>query len=413
MSNPRGSSSIERIAAALLAQIDSLADELAARIMDQIGVYGHGRLVDAPELKGSLIDNMNYLLGRLSGEAAADPEAPQRIGRTRAAQDIPLPEILRAYRLGFIFIWERLLNAARENGAAAVDELLQASSMIWGLSDEFSVAMTEAYRAALGERMIEADRRRSGIVSAILDGSSSLSAWEVARLLDLPFEGTFLVVIAETLDQPSAPLPHMDARLRSLGVSAAWRSQPDHEIGVLSLGRRQQDDVLTALKKSAGGRVGVSPTFGRLDGASRAFRLAQVALETLPPRAQALRQLTDDANTDLLVRDRVATRQFVLRVLGKLLALPDDDRSTLLDTAAAWIDARGSAVEAGRVLYCHENTVRHRMHRIEEHIGGSLDDPRLLGDFTTALQAIRLFPELADRLDAQLRNRQHPRSPPS
>ena len=46
----------------------------------------------------------------------------------------------------------------------------------------------------------------------------------------------------------------------------------------------------------------------------------------------------------------------------------------LLDTLAAFFAFRGSAIEAGKHLYCHPNTVRHRLHRIEhqtEGIGGS------------------------------------------
>ena len=72
------------------------------------------------------------------------------------------------------------------------------------------------------------------------------------------------------------------------------------------------------------------PHFDRLDGAARALRLAQVALETLPSEAGGLRQLTDAPLTELLVRDLDTTRRFVERVLGNVLALPDDDRATLL-----------------------------------------------------------------------------------
>lgn len=112
----------------------------------------------------------------------------------------------------------------------------------------------------------------------------------------------------------------------------------------------------------------------------------------------AVRQLDDEPQVDLLVRDRETTRRFVVRVLGNVLALPDEARDTLLATATAWLNAHGSAAQAGRVLYCHENTVRYRIHRLEEHLDGSLDDPRTLGDLMTALQAIRTFPELGNHI---------------
>ncbi|MGV9823490.1 PucR family transcriptional regulator [Nocardia xishanensis] len=394
---------VAKLAADLLEQVDELADQLLARIAEQIEIYRSESIVCRRELRTSLVANMNQILGRLSGERGADVSAPRHIGRTRAAQDMPLPEVLRAYRLGFAFVWERLLAAARDSGQKSVDALLDTATTIWELADDFSLALTESYRAAMSERMIEADRRRSGIISAILDGpaSGSLSAWEVAKLLDLPYEGTFLVVVAEVTGAHSSALPRLEDRLRQLDVGSAWRSQPQHEIGVLSLGqRRDPEEVLAAVGLVALGRVGVSPEFRRLDGAARALRLAQVALETLPPGTKGIRRLDDEPHIDLLVRDRDTTRRFVLRVLHRVLALPDHDRTTQLATAAAWIDSRGSAAEAGRLLYCHENTVRHRIRRLEEHLGGSLDDPRVLSDLTTALQAIRTFPELGNRVEA-------------
>ncbi|MEV6217178.1 helix-turn-helix domain-containing protein [Nocardia sp. NPDC051833] len=395
--------SVATLAVGLLERIDVLADQLAVRIVDRIEVYRLEYIVDRRELKSSLIANMNQILGRLSGDREIELSAPRETGRARAEQDMPLPEVLRAYRLGFAFLWRRLLGAARSSGQRTVDALLDTATTIWEIADDVSLAVTEAYREAMSERMIAADRRRSGLLSAILDGpgSGSHSAWEVARLLDLPYDGTFLVLVAEAVDGNSAPLPHLEDRLRQLDVGSAWRSQPDHEIGVLSLGRRRDPaEVLAAVRKVAIGRIGVSPVFARLDGAPRALRLAHVALETLSPGTASICQLADEPNIDLLVRDRDTTRRFVLRVLGGVLALPDYERTTLLATATAWIQARGSAAEAGRLLYCHENTVRGRIHRLEQHLGGTLDDPRNLGDLTTALQAIRMFPEFGQPIPA-------------
>lgn len=390
--------SVARLASDLLEQVDSLAEELATLITNQIETYGAGAVVERAELMSSLIDNLTHILGQLSGTREPDLQAPRRIGRARAARDVPLPELLRAYRLGFTFVWQRLLDAARRTGEESVNALLDTATTIWELADDYSLALTDSYRQAMSERLIAADRRRSGIVSAILDGPGKHSAWEVAKLLDLPYEGTFLVLVTDARDERSAALPALGDRLRSLDVASAWRSQPDHEVGVLSLGRRRDPStILHAISNAAIGRAGVSPIFKRLDGATRALRLAQVAFEALPAGAKAVRQLNDEPQIDFLVRDRDATRRFVLRVLGNVLALPDDDRTTLLATARAWIEAHGSAPEASRVLYCHENTVRHRIRRLEQHLGSPLDDPRNLGDLTTALQAIHIFPELANR----------------
>lgn len=389
---------VAALASGLVARVDTLADEMADRIETRIEFYRDTDVIGRAELIRSLTGNIQHILGELISPGSSDRTTPRQIGRARAMQGVPLDDVLRAYRVGFAFVWERLLAEAREAGPASLDALLDGSARMWELSDDFAMAMNDAYRAALNERLIAADRRRSGIVSTILAGSSEHSAWEVAKLLDLPFQGTFLVIAVEADPAAPPPVASLEDRLRGLDVASVWRAQPDHEVGLLSVGRhRAPDTVVEELSRGAAGRIGVSPFFDRLDGAARALRLAQVAMDSLPAGATTTRQFDDSALIDLLVKDRDTTAEFVQRVLGRVLALPGDERATMLATVTAWIDAKGSAAEAGRVLYCHENTVRYRIRRLEEHVDGSLDDPRRLTDLATALEALRVFPDLADR----------------
>lgn len=264
------------------------------------------------------------------------------------------------------------------------------------MADDYSTAVTESYRAAVGEALIAADRRRSALVAALLDGRSddSHTPWEVAKLLEMPFEGSFVVVVAETPELGVVARPQLEQRLRALDVTSAWRTQPDHEVGILSYGRRRTaDEVCDVVARSAADRVGASPQFSRLDHTPRALRFAQIALETLGPGAVGLRRLRDTPLTSLVMGNKETTRRFVDRVLGRLLAVSDDDRSLLITTAEAWLAARTSAAEAARALYCHQNTVRYRMRRVEEHLDGELDDPITIAELAAALQAIRTFPE--------------------
>jgi len=50
---------------------------------------------------------------------------------------------------------------------------------------------------------------------------------------------------------------------------------------------------------------------------------------------------------------------------------------------------QGSAVETGKHLYRHPNTVRHRLHRIERLTGHPLNDPRSSAELFVALEALR------------------------
>jgi hypothetical protein len=386
---------IARIAGELLADVDALADEVVALIRGQIDIYRPGGLVSQADLRSSVVHNLGYFLGYLTGSGDLDLDGPRRTGRQRAEQDAPLPEILRAYRIAIAMLWQRVLDRTREAGPSTIDALLNTGVILWEVADNYSQALTEAYRQAVSQRLIADDRRRSALVASLQNGPTrgQPTAWEVAKLLDMPFDGAFLVIAAEP------PVSRLEDRLRRLDAASAWRAEPDHDIGVVSYGtRRPVEEILAAIGDSAQGRIGVSPPYTRLDQTPRATRYALVALEALPSGTVGVKALEDTPLAELMIGNLDASRQFVHRVLGAVLRLPDDDRGVYLTTAQAWLDAHGSAAEAGKTLYCHENTVRYRMRRLEEHLGGSLDDPRNLAELTAALQAIRAFPELSARL---------------
>ena len=64
----------------------------------------------------------------------------------------------------------------------------------------------------------------------------------------------------------------------------------------------------------------------------------------------------------------------------------------LLDTFHAWLDAGGSANDTAAKIYCHPNTVRHRLHRIEELTGRSLSRPKDLAELCLAFEVERRLP---------------------
>ena len=157
-------------------------------------------------------------------------------------------------------------------------------------------------------------------------------------------------------------MPGAEARLAPHDVASAWRLSPDQQVGVVSLGRRPVSVVVDVLGDLATGRVGVSPTFHTVDHAPRAVRLARIAMQNLAGPG-----------------------------VGQF-----DDSASLLATVEAWLDGGGSATAAGQALFCHPNTVRYRLRRVEELTGRSLDLPRAAAELTVALRALRVFPALAD-----------------
>jgi len=73
-------------------------------------------------------------------------------------------------------------------------------------------------------------------------------------------------------------------------------------------------------------------------------------------------------------------------VLDDLADLPDEERDILFETFRVWQDNEASADSAAKVLFCHPNTVRQRLRRIETHTRRSLSRPRDVAELCLALE---------------------------
>jgi len=387
---------VARVAAALELRFDDLVERLTARIAEEIDLYGSDAVVARAELRRSVADNFTFMLGAMSTSDDPDLGPPRRTGRRRAQEGAPLPELLRAYRLGFAFLWEELLAEARATGDGAVHALTDTAAAILTCSDEYAIALTEAYREAVSDRLVTTDRHRSALVEALVTGGVSAHgpAWEVAKLLDLPYEGSFVAVVAENTALGTASLTGVEGRLAPHDIASAWRLSPDQQVGVVCIGRRPVELVVGVLGELATCRVGVSPTYATVDHTPRAVRLARIAMQNL--QAPGVAQFDDSPLGVLVAADPAVARDVVQRVFGRLLALDAEDRAGLLGTVEAWLEAGGSATAAGQALFCHPNTVRYRLRRVEELTGRSVDVPRAAAELAVALQALRVFPALAD-----------------
>ena len=62
--------------------------------------------------------------------------------------------------------------------------LTDTAATILACSDEYAIALTEAYREAVSDRLVSTDRHRSALVEALVTGgvSDHGPAWEVAKL---------------------------------------------------------------------------------------------------------------------------------------------------------------------------------------------------------------------------------------
>jgi hypothetical protein len=385
---------VVELAAAVEARLPELIDRTVRQILDEIPVYGSGEFVTHEQLRASTAANLNLVMRALREAGPPDLSEASVTGRARALQGSPLPELLRAFRIGFTEVWNELVERAAQGAPGDLPSLVSATSAIWSLLDDYAESLTSTYRDTTAELMITQQKERSALVEALFAGSAVTQGalWDIARLLDLSLDGTFVVVAAETPGLGQEALPRIENRLRERNHGSAWRLTPDLQVGVVSLRDPHACDVvLDLLREEVHGRVGVSPVYTGLANTARALHLARVALSSLLPGRSGTVQFGESPLAVLVASAPEASAQLAHHVLRPVLDLPADDRDVLLSTLNAWFDCGGSTDSTAARLFCHPNTVRHRLRRVSEALGRSLRDPADIAELGAALRAQQLF----------------------
>ena len=378
-----------QLAAGLALDVPVLTERLYQLILASQDAY---RRLD-PELladvRRSCQDNICEILGSLAQQRPPSTDAPFETARRRADMGVPLGAVLHAYRLGYRVIWEALLAHARLQGDISTDELAEMGGALWDSIDAFSEVVHAAYRDALVDRARQSEQQRVSLFDALLEGR--VEEWAVvgdgARVLDLPAAGLFVAVSGD-----GNGLARAEQALRRDGLRSVWRARADEYVGVVALDREHPLPAVRRLLCSvATARVGISPPYARLADTGWAVGLAAVARACSPPGTVAVNTLEDRPIATLVSAGRAVAEQVARAVIGPVLALDAADRALLLETLEVWFDAGGSAAEAGQRMFCHRNTVRNRLQRMEELTGRSLSDPTATSELRVALEVVRLL----------------------
>jgi len=378
----------------MLTRAPALGEALADRLCREIDAYRDGTVVTKGEVRASCEANLTFVFHSLSGHANIDVSPAEAAGTARALAGVPLPAVMTAYRIGFRFMWEETLAAARA-ARIPTESILEATARVFFAQDTFTQAMASAYRQQLTAQILEQEEERSALVEALLSRriTDSQSLWEAADLLRLPTTGPYVVVAAELPAIGKLGLPAIENKLDTRDIRSAWRLLSDLHIGIVHV--RASDTISTlisVLRQAATVRVGISPPFQDLAETGDALRFARLAV-TAKPSADSLITVFDD--TPLAVA-AVSAPEVMAKIRSTVLKglnqLPPTERAILLDTFQAWLQEGGSANDTAAKIFCHPNTVRHRLHRIEELTGRSLSRPTDIAELCLAFEVEQRLP---------------------
>jgi hypothetical protein len=385
------------VGAALLDDSDRHVDAMLGLIHEQIAFL---RIkVSAPDevLKQTARSHFEFILGSLAAPAESfSIETAVETGRQRGQIGVPLTVLMGSYRVCARYIWDEICAEARRSGLVPDAGLVHAASTIWRALDEFTEAMVAGYQEVVTKQFLNREQERSAMVQALIEGRMPDTAdlWNTADTLGISLRGPYVVLCAELANTGRAVLLDVEQRLSSIGVFSAWRLQPDTQIGILHLGDGQRlDAVIETLREYPATRIGISPPISDLAETARGLRYARTAMNA----SRLDRSSVTVFDRDALAVTAVGAPDLMVRisdnVLGALNDLPEHDRDVLLDTVEAWLDHGGSIDQIAHQMFCHPNTVRQRLRRLEAHTGRSVNNPRDATELFIALEMVRRLPK--------------------
>ncbi len=382
---------VARLAAELTDERPALGEQLVTMLLQDDQSY---LAVDIEDLRRYVRENLASFVGDLASQRPPSTSSSRDTARRRADQGVPLGSVLHAYRLGFHVIWGALADRALRKGPEWLDGLVRGSAAVWAWVDTSSEAVNAEYRDALTESARKDEQQRMLLLDALLEGR--LGEWTMLGgslpAIGLPERGPYLAVSAETPGAGIENLPGAGQFLRRRGVPSAWRLRADEQAGMVAVSQDRNAHVIRdLLAEVATGRVGISPEYDDALDTGRSLGIAAVARRCLPPGSTGVASIDDDWAAALVVGAPEISARMVHQLLGQVVALAPAERDMLLTTLRTWLQCGGNASAAARRLYCHRNTVRNRLHRLETLSGQSLSDPRGAAGLSIAAQGAWLL----------------------
>ena len=380
------------VADAVCRRTDEVSILLARAITREVRPYGATVAVPFDVVAAGCAANLRAIFGAIATGGDFNVAPATRLGVERARDGVPLSTVMEAYRVGFRRLWEAIAVEAAARCCLNGDGLRTLTAKLLIAQDLFTAAMAAGYRQEQTRLVVGDETERSRLIDALLHGRllEACSLWEVADYLRLPTSGPFVVIAADAAGFGADALPDIEAKLRSLDISSAWRRLPDVQVGIVHANTdRHLAAVLALVSRVAVGRVGVSARFGDLRDTARALHQARVTLRGRGDPGSPVSVFDGSILATAAVSAPEVMVDLASPVMQCFADLADEEREILFETFRVWLEHDGSMRTVGELLFCHANTVRYRMHRIEQRTGRSLSRPRDVAELCLAFEVHR------------------------
>jgi hypothetical protein len=383
---------VAEVAEVLSHRTDELAAVLARAIIQEVSLYGSTPPVRFDVVADGCAAHIRPIFAAIAAEIPFDSSAATELGAARARDGVPLASVMEAYRVGFRGLWDAVVAESATQAQMNNEAVRTLTAKVRAAQDIYTRAMAVGYREEQTRRLANDEFERSVLIDSLLHGwlLEQRSLWEVADALRLPSAGPYVVITAELPVVGTAALPEIESKLRSIDVFSAWRLLPDLHVGIVHVKTDTHlANVLALVSRMATDRVGVSARFDDLRETAQALRYARLMLGGHADRTAPVAVFDGSILASAAVSAPEVMVKLVSPMMQRFAELSDDERQILFETFQVWLENDGQLGTAAELLFCHPNTVRYRLHRIEQRTGRCLSRPRDVAELCLAFEVNR------------------------
>ncbi|MFF9691112.1 PucR family transcriptional regulator [Streptomyces sp. NPDC014623] len=356
------------------------AEDLVTAQLEVTAAISSYRVVPPSEVRPSVHRNVVRVIAALQGEEHLSDDVAEderETGRRRALQNIPVADVLAAYRRGISVLRDEFLRNARGQGIST-GAMLLGVQRIWQLGDHYSDEFLAGHREAELDLTRREEQQRMTLLAHLLEGTMTTDQMVAAGVgFGLAADHQYWVLRARSASTGPFALTGILERAAGPQNTVLVSTYGGDAAAVLSrpVTRELPDDVTVGLA----GPTGLSQLN---DGFAEATQLLEAA--------------TRFGHRGIVDRWRMALRLPVVNDsgLGKYLHAryiePVEAESaigeTLLTSVEAYLSRRRSIPETAAALSIHVNTLRYRLDRFAALTEADLQDTETTFEIWWALQ---------------------------
>lgn len=340
---------------------DRIADRAAEQIYAELATYVG---VPRDELLTSVRTNARRAVDVLRSQripAVAENAEHRATTRARIDENVPIEDIIRAYRISLSATHESFISEAAKVGLDP-QVTLEGSTLLWRLGDWFTAGAAAEYRYHAGTEAMTRSFEISSLVRALTsDPIVSDGTQQRAKKYGMNFDENYAVAIASGSGDGAEALIHDIKASGSTAHSPALVAQID--LRVVAIIARTPRVTSADVPIAMGPFVPLSKIAESAQICERVWKLARLEKSEV----HSLESFT----WKLAIADSIDINSYLVGKYIRPLQPETPAGKDILSTVRSWLSSSASVRRTADDLNIHENTVRYRLQKYREQTNSS------------------------------------------